>query len=109
MAVKATTFRLKEDVQTALVSLSETVGRPLNALVNEAVELYLDQRVPEVTSELEITLAKLRGYQKQDPRFEQSIEASVQAESRYLDPAEGRVVKLKKHSAPRKARRPAHA
>ena len=109
MAAKATTFRLKDNVRVALAHLSETVRQPLNALVNEAVELYLDQRVPEVTSELEATLARLRKYQKQDPHFEKSMEAVVQAEVHHPDPAEGQVVKLKKHSVSGKTRRPVHA
>ena len=109
MAVKATTFRLKEDVRVALTHLSETMGQPLNTLVNDAVELYLGQQVPKVASELEATLAKLRKYQKQDPHFEKSIDAIVQAEVRHHDPVEGRVIKLKKPSVSKKVRRPVHA
>ena len=108
METKATTFRLKHDVQTALVHLSKILHRPMNLLVNEAVRGYLDQNLPKVESELEGTLANLRAYRKRDLNFEQAIEAFADAEAKFEDNVEGRIVKKKRYVS-RKARRAVHA
>jgi len=108
MAVKATTIRLKDDVQSALATLSKYTHVTMNTLVNEAVQSYLDQNLPQAENELEATLTKLRSYRKRDPNFEKSIQMFAEAEAKYPDPIEGRIVK-KKPAASTKVRSAAHA
>jgi len=95
MTARATTIRLKEDLQSALATLSEHTQRPMNTLVNEAVQSYLDQNLPKAENELEATLAKLRAYRKHDPNFEQSLRAFADSEVKFKDGIDGRVVKKK--------------
>ena len=68
--------------------------RPMNQLVNEAVQDFVDRRSREVEHDLEATLAKLRAYRQRDPHFVQAIAAIADAEARVgkNDPAEGTVV-----------------
>ena len=68
--------------------------RPMNQLVNEAVQDFVDRRSREVEHDLEATLAKLRAYRKRDPHVAQAIAAIADAEGRAgkNDPAEGKVV-----------------
>jgi predicted DNA-binding protein len=109
MPAKATTIRLKEDVQSALAVLSEHTHRTMNTLVNEAVESYLGQNMARAESDLEATLAKLRAYRKRDPHFEKAIDSFAEAEAKYPDPTEGRIVKKKTSTASTKVRHAAHA
>ena len=81
MARKASTHRFDPEVQTALDHLSKVLRRPKNRLINEAVQLYVQQRSREVEQELEATLSALRAYRRKDPDFEESIEAFVRAEA----------------------------
>jgi predicted DNA-binding protein len=92
MARKASTHRLAPKVQAALDSLSKVLGRPKNGLINEAVELYVQQKSREVELELEATLQALRACRERDPDFEESIGAFVSAEAEHgsADPVEGR-------------------
>jgi predicted transcriptional regulator len=94
MSRKASTFRIDPPVQSALENLSRILKRPMNRLVNEALEYYLERRSRDVERDLEATLARLRAYRKRDPHFERAIAAVVDAEARFGkdDPAEGEVV-----------------
>lgn len=91
MVAKASTHRLEPDVQAALDHLSKALRHPKNRLINEAVKLYVRQRGREVEKELELTLEALRTCRRNDPDFDASIDAFVNAEvqSATKDPAEG--------------------
>ena len=80
--------------QAALENLSRLLKRPMNQLVNEAVQDFVDRRSREVEHDLEATLAKLRAYRQRDPHFAEAIAAVSEAEGRAgkNDPAEGKVV-----------------
>ena len=77
-----------------LAVLVVTLKRPMNQLVNEAVQDFVDRRSREVEHDLEATLTKLRAYRQRDPHFVQAIAAIADAEARVgkNDPAEGTVV-----------------
>jgi hypothetical protein len=94
MARKASTFRIDPTVQAALESLSKILRRPMNQLVNAALEDYVKRRSQEVEQDLEATLARLRAYRQRDPHFKEAMAAFVDAEARLSreDPAEGKVV-----------------
>jgi predicted DNA-binding protein len=62
MTRKASTFRIEARLQTALKTLSKIARRPVNRVVNEAVEAYLRQHGPEAERDLEASLASLRAY-----------------------------------------------
>src|ERR1700685_4314014 len=94
MTRKASTFRIDPLVQFALENLSRVLKRPMNQLVNEALQYYVDRRSREAERDLEATLASLRAYRRRDPRFKDAIAAVVDAEATLgkEDPAEGEVV-----------------
>lgn len=83
---KATTFRLDQAKQAGLANLSKVLRRPINRLVNEAVQVYLEQRIPEVERDLQTTLKSLRTYRQRDPDFKKAIAAFVAAEASLKDP-----------------------
>ncbi len=94
MARKASTFRIDPPLQLALENLSRVLRRPMNQLVNEALQDYLDRRSSAEERRLELTLASLRAYRRRDPHFKDAIAAAVDAEATLgrEDPAEGKVV-----------------
>lgn len=83
---KATTLRLDQAKQAALANLSKILRRPMNSLVNEAVQVYLEQRSLEVERDLEATLKSLRTYRQRDPHFKKAIAAFIDAEASLKDP-----------------------
>lgn len=85
---KATTFRLDQRKQAALANLSRILRRPMNSLVNEAVEVYLRKRNLEVERDLQATLESLRAYRQRDPHFKRAIDAFIDAEASFKDPFE---------------------
>jgi predicted transcriptional regulator len=89
---KATTYRLDPKLQEGLAMLGQILKRPLNRLVNEAVEAYLRTRSAEVEADLEQVLKRVRAYRTKDPDFETAIVAFAEAEAERgtEDPAEGR-------------------
>jgi predicted DNA-binding protein len=91
-ARKATTFRLDPPVQQGLELLQAMLKRPLNRLVNEAVQAFVEKRTAEVESELQQMLVRVQAYRKLDPGFGRAIAAAVEAEARWGadDPVEGR-------------------
>jgi len=105
---RATTYRLEPKTQAALVNLSKVLRRPMNVLVNQALQAYLDQQLPKVEQELETTLARLRTYREHDPTYERAIGAFADAEARFEDDLEGQVIKKERSSSTRN-RRPSHA
>jgi predicted transcriptional regulator len=94
MKPKASTFRIDPTIQAALESLSKILRRPMNQLVNAALEDYVKRRSQEVEQDLEATLARLRAHRHRDPHFKAAISAFVEAEARMgrEDPAEGKAV-----------------
>ena len=94
MVRKASTFRIAPPVQAALENLSQVLRRPMNQLVNEALEDYLDRRSLALERSLERTVARLRAYRNRDPHFKDAMAAVVDAEATLgkEDPAEGKVV-----------------
>lgn len=94
MTRKASTFRIEPSVRGALEHLSEVLNRPMNQLVNEALEDFITRRSRQVEQDLEVTLARLRAHRTRDPDFQEAISAAVEAEARHGhdDPAQGEVV-----------------
>ena len=78
---KATTFRLDPPVQQALLLLQEVLKKPLNRLVNEALQGFIEKRAAEIESDLEQVLARVRAYRRSDPKFEKAITRFVDAEA----------------------------
>jgi predicted transcriptional regulator len=60
MARKASTFRIEPSVRGALEHLSEVLNRPMNQLVNEALQDFVARRSRQLEQDLETTLARLR-------------------------------------------------
>lgn len=93
-APKATTFRLDPALQAGLTVLAQLVRKPLNRLVNEAVQSFIEKRSHEVEADLEAALERLRAVRKNDPNFESAINRFSKAEASLSsdDPVEGRPV-----------------
>src|SRR5438552_18373873 len=93
-AVKVTTLRLAQPLHRKLELLQQVLGKPLNKLVNEAVDDYVERRTAEVELDLEETLQRVKAARKKDPKFKHAIAEFAAAEARYAkaDPAEGTVV-----------------
>ena len=66
-APKATTFRLDPTLQAGLTVLAQLTKKPLNRLVNEAVQTFIEKRSHEVEADLEAALKRLRAARKNDP------------------------------------------
>ena len=94
MPNKATTVRLEPSLQQGLETLSRVLKRPMNQLVNEALQDYVCRRSLEVAQELSMTLTALRAYRDRDPGFKTSIEAAAKGEvaHRQDDPVDAEVV-----------------
>ena len=93
-APKATTFRLDPTLQAGLTVLAQLTKKPLNRLVNEAVQTFIEKRSHEVEADLEAALRRLRAARKNDPTFESGIARFAEAEASLGsdDPVEGRSV-----------------
>ncbi len=91
---KATTFRLDPPLQEGLVLLQAVLKKPLNRLVNEAVQGFIERRTAEVETDLRQALARVQAYRRSDPRFEKAIAQFAAAEAGLAasDPAEGRLL-----------------
>lgn len=94
MPAKASTHRLKPDVQAGLEFLSKALHRPKNKLMNEAVELFVREKSRELEQTMEVTLRALRAYREKDPHFERAMGDFVAAEAVGAghDPLNGQVV-----------------
>ncbi|SRR5258706_10478686 len=82
------TLRIDAEERAALKNLSKIEGRPINRLLNEAIQLYLRRRGSKEHS-LEANLAGLRAYRERDPGYRRAIAAFVEAEANLGDPLEG--------------------
>jgi predicted DNA-binding protein len=94
MTRKATTVRIEPTLQQGLETLSKVLKRPMNQLVNEALNDYVARRSLEVEQDLSATVKKLRAYRRRDPNFDNAIAAAAKAEAKHGhdDPVEGTVV-----------------
>lgn len=92
-APKASTIRLKPELQTALDRISNHLNRPKNKLVNLAVAELLEKTSFQLRDDIEGTIESLRAYRAKDPDFEADIERFVEAEAANLteDPYEWEV------------------
>ena len=90
---KATTFRLDAPLQEGLVLLQAVLKKPLNRLVNEAVQGFIERRTAEVEADLQQVLTRVRAYRRSDPKFEKAIAQFTAAEASLgtSDRAEGRL------------------
>jgi predicted transcriptional regulator len=88
MSQIALTLRIDADQGAALENLSKVEGRPLDQLLDEAITSYIEARAQKEPS-LEANLAALRECRKQDPWFERTLDAFVEAEATTKDPLEG--------------------
>ena len=86
------TLRIDSEERSALQTLSQVEGRPINQLLNEAIKSYLVRQGKKERS-LEAHLADLRAYRKRDPGFRRAIAAFVQAEASSDDPLEGEPIR----------------
>jgi hypothetical protein len=92
MSRTAFTLRIDAKERNALKNLSQIEGRPMNQLLNEAIQIYLRQKGRKERS-LEKSLNSLRAYRRNDPRFKRAIEAFAEAEANQKDdPVEGEPV-----------------
>lgn len=66
--------------------------KPLNSLINEAVEGFIEKRLAEVEADHQLTIARLKAYRQHDPGFESAISRFVDAEASlgHADPNEGK-------------------
>ncbi len=92
---RATTFRLEPRLQRGLELLSEVRKAPLNRLVNEAVNEYLDVQAASLEANLEDTLRRIKAYRNSDSDFEVAIARFSDAEADRVaeDPVEGRTTR----------------
>lgn len=88
---KATTFRLDPGLKQGLEVLGKALKKPINHLVNEAVQGFIEKRGAEVQADLERTIASLKACRERDPRFESAIAQFSEAEGKLsrTDPFEG--------------------
>ena len=95
---RATTFRLEPRLQRGLELLSDLRKAPLNRLVNEAVDTYLDEQAASVEADLEDTLQRVKAYRNSDPDFERAIAAFAETEANHAseDPVEGRTTRAQR-------------
>ncbi|HVC21751.1 MAG TPA: hypothetical protein VNE16_16885 [Vicinamibacterales bacterium] len=78
---QATTFRLEPRLQRGLQLLSNVRKAPLNRLVNEAVNEYLEVHAATLQADLEETLRRVKAYRSADPEFERAIAKFAEAEA----------------------------
>src|SRR5580658_8767516 len=82
------TLRIDSTERDALAHLSKIEGRPVNQLLNDAIQSYLRRLGPKERA-LEDNLARLRAYRGKDPGFRRAISEFVEAEASLEDPLEG--------------------
>lgn len=95
MATKALTLRVDARTRAALSELSKVTSRPVNKLVNEAIQRYLDTAGQAVEQQLEDRLRRLRALRKRDPDLRLAFEEFAAAEASLSeDPVEGTIIEL---------------
>ena len=80
-APKASTIRLKPELQTALDRISKHLDRPKNKIVNQAVAEFLEKTSYQLRDDIEGTLQNLRTYRQNDPNFEADIKRFADSEA----------------------------
>lgn len=92
---KATTVRLTPALRLGLEMLQGVLKKPVNKMVNEAVEGFIEKRTAEVQSDLENVLSQIKAYRRKDPDFKLAIREFVDAEASFggEDPAEGAITR----------------
>jgi hypothetical protein len=75
--------------------LSDVRKAPLNRLVNEAVNEYLDVQAASLQANLTDTLRRIKAYRNSDSNFEGAIARFAEAEADHAveDPVEGRTTR----------------
>lgn len=75
--------------------LRGVLKRPVNKMINEAVQGFIQKRTAEVETDLEGMLSQIKAYKRRDSRFEAAFGqwADGEAQLGREDPAEGVVVK----------------
>jgi hypothetical protein len=99
----ATTLRLDPAVRRGLTLIRRTTGVTMNKLVNEAVALYVADRVKTIEHDLQAALDRVRQYHASDPSYaaQARLIANDEAAHTRSDPIEGRMV-ADRSAAPRR-------
>jgi predicted nucleotidyltransferase/predicted transcriptional regulator len=97
---KASTIRLKPELQSALDKISKHLDRPKNKIVNQAVAEYLEKTSLKLRDDIEDTLQNLQIYRQQDPNFEDTIERFVVAEASLAEKAPHKSTKTSETHSP---------
>jgi len=86
---KATAVRLEPSVRQAMLKLQTVLKKPLNRLVNEALQGVIEKLTVE--ADLQQILTRVRANRRSDPKFDNAIAQFVDAEARLGsdDPVEG--------------------
>lgn len=110
-APKASTIRLKPELQTALDRISNHLDRPKNKLLNQAVAEFLERTSYRLRDDIDGTLENLRAYRSKDPSFEADIERFAEAEAAHAneDAHEGTPQPTAKQSLTREIQELIHA
>ncbi len=89
------TVRLAPELKQGLEMLHDLLKRPVNKMVNEAVDGFIRKRAAEVETDLEGMLSRIKAYKRRDPKFDAAFDRWADAEARFggEDPIEGVVVK----------------
>lgn len=93
--VKPITVRLAPDLKRGMDILRDVLKRPVNKMINEAVQGFIQKRTAEVETDLEGMLSQIKAYKRRDPNFDAAFGRWADAEAKFggEDPAEGVVVK----------------
>jgi hypothetical protein len=90
----ATTLRLDPAVRHGLTLIRRSTGATMNKLVNEAVALYVADRVKTIEHDLQTALDRIRQYHAIDPTYAAQARAIADEEAAHTrsDPLAGRMV-----------------
>ncbi len=90
----ATTLRLDPAVRHGLTLIRRSTGVTMNKLVNEAVALYVADRVKTIEHDLQTALDRIRQYHAIDPTYavQARVIADEEAAHARSDPLAGRMV-----------------
>ena len=89
----ATTLRLDPAVRHGLTLIRRSTGVTMNKLVNEAVALYVADRVKTIEHDLQTALDRIRQYHAIDPTYAAQARAIAGEEAAHArsDPLAGRM------------------
>jgi len=93
----AITVRLAPDLRRHLNFLRGVLKRPVNKLITEAVEGFVQKQNQELRADLKDLLTQIENYNRQDPKFDKAFQQWEEAEAGFghADPAEGVRVRTK--------------